>query len=691
MPDNVTPPPAPARPNILLIMVDQMRFPRFAYGEQGGFVDPLKQIFGFQGHAHDSNAFKDFFPGLWALRDNAVVLRNHRIASSACVPSRTVVFSGQYGTITKATQTDGVLKNGADRKFPWLDPDDFPTLGDWMRANGYTSHYFGKWHVSGEATTDLEGYGFSDWELSYPDPHGTLPNNLGHYRDYQFADIVTSFLRRRGLGIPYCVQHAAHNVAEATKRERDDVEEPQDPPAPWFAVASFTNPHDIGSFPIPRAVYDANVEGAPYTLAVPPKGAKGTLPKGGTMAIDLNPLGFPQNNADVPPTWDEKLRNKPSCQLDYVYKWGLALMSKAGLNAATSVDNPGTKREQLARAVKVTLASNASGMPLALTDNPELACRAFIQYYAYAIQQVDQHIDRVLRALDESGQADNTIVIFAPDHGEYAGAHNKMSEKWHSAYEEFTHVPVVVRFPDSLHVVPGGTRQVDELTSHADLLPTILGLAGVKGPALKATLAQLRRTHDKSYMPVGSDLSELLYGRAARAQDPETGRPREGVLFMTHDTITAPLDGETQTDLDDESVPLSAYDVFLAAVDELRKGREDWPDEVEDIAPGEVCQPCLVNAVVSRDNWKLVRYHAPADQAPEVPDQYELYDLDRDPTEEHNLLVFNGEFPTPAPLQSLPEEHHPRVDVAEKAEAMMALLRELEQRMLVEPVRAEPT
>ena len=91
-------------PNILMIMVDQMRFPRFSYGPDGGFAHPLKQIFGFQGSAFDDNSFKKFFPGLWALRDNAVVLRNHRVASSACVPSRTAIFSGQYGTVTKATQ-----------------------------------------------------------------------------------------------------------------------------------------------------------------------------------------------------------------------------------------------------------------------------------------------------------------------------------------------------------------------------------------------------------------------------------------------------------------------------------------------------------------------------------------------------------------------------------------------------------
>ena len=674
-----------------MIMVDQMRFPCFGYGEDHGFVDPLKQIFGFQGSAHDSNEFKRFFPGLWALRDNAVVLRNHRAASSACVPSRTVVFSGQYGTVTKATQTDGVFKNGAAPRFPWLDLDAFPTLGDWMQASGYTSHYFGKWHISGEATTDLKDYGFSDWELSYPDPHGTLPNNLGHYRDHQFKDLVTSFLRRQGLGLPYNIGHAAHNVAEASVQKHDDskVEEPKDPADPWFAVASFTNPHDIGSYPgLPRTVYNDYVEGAPFTLAVPPKGAKGNLPTAGTMTLDLNPLGFPQNNAEVPPTWNEALDNKPGCQLDYAYKMGLALMAKAGCSAALDNEELQTKQEQLDHAVEVTLASSVLGLPLTLTANPELACRAFIQYYGYAMHQVDQHIDSVLRALDESGQADNTIVIFTPDHGEYAGAHHMMTEKWHSSYEEFVHVPMVVRFPKSIHLVPGGTRQVDDPTSHVDILPTVLGLAGVDATQRRETQKALHETHAKSYLPVGADLSRLLLNEAKTITDPVTGSEREGVLFMTHDTITEPLAGDpgATTDITDEEQELTSYDVYLAVVERLRAGGPRFPDEVEKLASGSVRQPCLVHSVVSQDRWKLVRYFAPSETTPMVDDQHELYDLNTDPTEQYNLLVFDASFPTPVELDGLPEDQrHPGLQIDTKARELMTLLTRLEDQMLTEP------
>lgn len=671
------------RPNILMIMVDQMRFPRFGYGEDHGFVDPLKRILGFQDSAHDSNEFRQFFPGFSALTNNAVVLNNHKTASAACVPSRTVLFTGQYGTRTGSVQTDGIFKDGASEKFPWLPVGTFPTMGHWMRENDYTTHYFGKWHISGEETTDLEDYGFSDWELSQPDPHGTLPNNLGYYRDYQFEDVVTSFLRRQGLGIPYNIAHAQANVQEAQGDEPIEVSEE---PTPWFAVSSFTNPHDIGSYPgLPSTVSDARVAGAPYTLAVPPQGAKGTLPKSGTMVIELNRLGFPQNNANVPPTWNEDLNNnnKPSCQFDYAYKMGLTLAAKAGrlVSEKAAEKNENLEPEaQLDLAVAATLAHNKIGLPFALTEDPELASRAFMQYYGYVMHEVDQHISAVLKALDESGQADNTIVIFCPDHGEYGASHHMMMEKWHSAYEELVHVPMVVRFPLSLHQVPGGLNQISDVTSHIDLLPTILGFAGANSEEIKKTLAnQTIKVRDKDTKkkkftnvldPVGNDLSQFILGKEPiikATSGTRDVREREGVLFISHDTITEPFSDENEESLAVLDGPPTQYQVYNAAVDKL----------IEDglqLAPGSVMQPNHVHCVIHKDNWKLVRYFEPvADESDYTNNnQFELYDLNTDPNEQTNLVDFKASPPT-----AIDAKKHQA-----KADELMSLLEQLESEML---------
>ncbi|WDE03156.1 sulfatase-like hydrolase/transferase [Thalassomonas viridans] len=676
--------PTPAqKPNILLIMVDQMRFPRFGYGEDHGFVDPLKKIFGFQGSVDEENEFKQFFPGLWALRNNAVVLNNHKVASSACVPSRTALFTGQYGTRTKATQTDGLFKDGSSPNFPWLTPGEYPTIGHWMREYGYTSHYFGKWHVSGEATEQLNHYGFSDWNLSYPDPHGALPNNLGYYRDYQFADLVTSFFKRQGLGVPYNIANAKNNAAEADP-DGHPVEPPQDPAVPWFAVSSFTNPHDIASYPVlPGTVSKDTVQGAPFTLAVPPQGASGRLPKSGTMAIELNRLGFPQDNANLPPTWNEALLNKPSCQLDYAYKMGLALASMGGWLASEQNSSLDTWEQQLNFAVEATLSTNVMGLPFTLTEDKELACRAFIQYYGYLIHEVDQHVSAVLKALDESGQADNTIVLFCPDHGECGGAHHMMMEKWHTAYEEVVHVPMLVRFPESVHKVSEGLRQISDVTSHIDILPTVLGLAGAGPEDITALKEQLEQSHSKALYPVGADLSRLIIGAEAEIKPPVGDNEREGVLFITYDTITETLGDENVGTAGE--LPLTQFQVFEAAVDRLRNSADgEYPDDARSLASGPVMQPNNIHCVMSKDNWKLVRYFDPSGRE---SDQYELYELTTDPCEKSNLLVCKDTvFPEVVDEELIPPALIATgVDIHQKAVDLMALMVSLEQEMLSTP------
>ena len=66
-------------------------------------------------------------------------------------------------------------------------------------------------------------------------------------------------------------------------------------------------------------------------------------------------------------------------------------------------------------------------------------------------------------------------MIFSSDHGDMQGAHGGMHEKWHVAYDEALRVPFVVSSP----LLPGGARELDIPTNHADLIPTLLGLAGI--------------------------------------------------------------------------------------------------------------------------------------------------------------------------------------------------------------------
>lgn len=91
-------------------------------------------------------------------------------------------------------------------------------------------------------------------------------------------------------------------------------------------------------------------------------------------------------------------------------------------------------------------------------------------YYALC-SLVDDQIGRILTALGELGQAENTILVFTSDHGDYVGAHRLML-KGVPAFEEAYRVPLILSGPG----VPAG-RQVEQIVSLIDLAPTLVQLA----------------------------------------------------------------------------------------------------------------------------------------------------------------------------------------------------------------------
>ena len=96
----------------------------------------------------------------------------------------------------------------------------------------------------------------------------------------------------------------------------------------------------------------------------------------------------------------------------------------------------------------------------------------FNNFYINSIRSADLQLAAILNELDSLGLTDNTIVIFTADHGEGGGAHG-LRGKGPFAYEETFHVPMYVVHPD----VRGG-QTCDALTSHIDIAPSLLALAG---------------------------------------------------------------------------------------------------------------------------------------------------------------------------------------------------------------------
>ena len=102
--------------------------------------------------------------------------------------------------------------------------------------------------------------------------------------------------------------------------------------------------------------------------------------------------------------------------------------------------------------------------------------RQAIRHFWACCSYLDGLFGRLLAALDATGQADNTLVLYCSDHGDYCGDHGLFA-KGIPCFRGAYHVPAVVRWPAGIDR-PG--RRVGEFVSLADFAPTFLELAGVK-------------------------------------------------------------------------------------------------------------------------------------------------------------------------------------------------------------------
>lgn len=96
--------------------------------------------------------------------------------------------------------------------------------------------------------------------------------------------------------------------------------------------------------------------------------------------------------------------------------------------------------------------------------------RARAGYYAI-ISYLDDKIGRMIDVLEETGQLDNTVIIYTSDHGEMAGEHGMWRKS--NFYEQSSRIPMIISWPGQL---PMG-KQVSETVSLVDLVATVIDMA----------------------------------------------------------------------------------------------------------------------------------------------------------------------------------------------------------------------
>lgn len=107
-------------------------------------------------------------------------------------------------------------------------------------------------------------------------------------------------------------------------------------------------------------------------------------------------------------------------------------------------------------------------------DNPRSATD-MRGYYAM-VKNVDDNLGKLMKYMEKSGLAENTILIFTSDHGDMAGSHGRVQKM--VPYREAVNIPMTIRWPGKIPE----SRYINALHTPMDIFPTLCGLAGVAVP-----------------------------------------------------------------------------------------------------------------------------------------------------------------------------------------------------------------
>jgi len=503
--------------------------------------------------------------------ENGVTFNRHYTGSLACVPSRPTIFTGQYPDLHGVTQTDGIGKAYNDSRMRWLRQHEVPTLGNWFRAAGYDTHYDGKWHISHADLDDPR----TGKPLATNDDDGAVdPAAVQQYLD---ADPLAPY------GFSGWVGPEPHGAGLANSGLR------RDPLIADRVVAWLEDRYarrragDIDALR-PFLLVASFVN--PHDIVLFPAWAVRSPVKPGP----LDPPHVPPA-----PTADEDLRNKPAAQIAFREAY------YSGYGPAPAIQRIYDRNGQRYRD---------------------------LYYRLHA--EVDGPIDRVRRAVTSG--SDDAVLVRTSDHGDLLGAHGGLHQKWFNLYDEATRVPFAIARIGHRSSEP---RIVDAPSSHVDLVPTLLGAAGVD---IAGVAASLRETFSEVHVLPGRNLMPVVDG--AEADD------HRAVYLMTRDNM---LEGDSGASglgrqLGQTSNPPAPLRIRIPA--HTAANFEGLVLRVDDAdAPGGAGHRWkLVRSFDDPSTWTEpgVRHLAANGLGGEVyrttplDDQWELYDLSVDPDESEN-------------------------------------------------------
>lgn len=365
---------------------------------------------------------------------NGARFRRHSTPMQICSPSRATMLSGLYPRHHRLVMNGMAL------------PDDVPVVTDTFKAAGYRTHGVGKQHLQPL---------LAPVEYRMPDSRGfwDLPESdgwNGPYYGYQTLDLL--------LGESDTAHLAGHYANWLRTHHPDSVplllpaSAPEPPPDDLDEVWRSAIPpeHHYNTWITDRAasfIEQVSTASTPFFLFVSYPDPHHPFDPPVAYADRFDPVGMPVPRASM----EERRRQLPYFSKLYPVGEGFRALywsARTDLECGSMITTERISDESLARAIAYTHAT---------------------------IRMIDDQVGRLLGILDRTGLRDSTVVVFTSDHGELLGDHGLL-HKGPPPYRQLTEVSCLMQGPG----IPAGAV-VDAMTSHIDLAPTLLDLAGIPG------------------------------------------------------------------------------------------------------------------------------------------------------------------------------------------------------------------
>lgn len=405
------------KPNFLYIMTDQHR------------ADWL----GCYGHPVVKT------PNIDALAEKGARFSDFHVASPVCMPNRGAFMTGRYPT------TNGLRYNGC------VLPEGTQTFVDVLRAAGYLTASIGKSHL--EPMTNAKPHDWHDNddrlipEAQAQRKTACLSEAPGSYASEDRFDVPTPYYGFDKVDIVTGHGAAARGHYLQWFRKRH--------PETWEALRDPKNqlPHD---YTCPQAVRTPVPEEDYSTSYIRDRAIDHLRDSAADPRPKFTYVSFPDPHHPFTPPgryWD---MYSPD-QFDIPVPFATHRNPPPPLMACKAALENGDTPDKDTNAIMV--GDDHVRQAMALT--------------AGMITMIDDAIGDILRVLEETGESENTIVIFNSDHGDYLGDFNLLLKgPW--MHESVTHVPMIWKEPGAQ-----GGKVVETLASTIDMSATILARAGL--------------------------------------------------------------------------------------------------------------------------------------------------------------------------------------------------------------------